>query len=197
MSDIPGRPEATSRTTLQHTHEGEHHGDYGEWGEIPITGATRLFVSCAALNSCNLGFDLGVSTSVGRLIQKDFGLSTLQREMFVGSLNFFAMVGAITSNYVSDKYGRRRTFLVAAMGFILGIVIEAVAPTFSIVMFGRMFVGLGVGVGMAASQVFWVSFSHYQCYSNAHTDLFLIFIRLRLIHCIFLRLLQPNVVGNW
>lgn len=42
---------------------------------VTITKATYLFVFCASLNSCNLGFDIGVSTEAGRLIQNDMGLT--------------------------------------------------------------------------------------------------------------------------
>ena len=43
---------------------------------VTITKATYLFVVCASLNSCNLGFDIGVSTEAGRLIQNDMGLES-------------------------------------------------------------------------------------------------------------------------
>ena len=42
---------------------------------VTVTKATYLFVLCASLNSCNLGFDIGVSTEAGRLIQNDMGLT--------------------------------------------------------------------------------------------------------------------------
>lgn len=74
------------RPMLKQTHEGEHHGDFGS-EEVPLLHATKLFALCAAVNSCNLGFDIGVSTSVGPLIQDDFGLSDVQREIFVVSNN--------------------------------------------------------------------------------------------------------------
>jgi len=75
---------------LQKTHEGEHHGDYGDSGEVPITRSTYLFALCAAINSVNLGYDIGTSTSAGKLVQKSMDLSVSQREIFVGSLNFWA-----------------------------------------------------------------------------------------------------------
>ena len=73
---------------MQQTHEGEHHGDFGS--DLPITRATFLFALCASVNSCNLGYDIGVSTEAGRLIQADLGLSRMQRELFTGSINFWA-----------------------------------------------------------------------------------------------------------
>lgn len=148
-----GEADTTPRPTLNQTHEGEHHSDFGDQG-VPLLRATKVFALCAAVNSCNLGFDIGVSTSVGQLIQNDFNLSDVQREIFVGSLNFFAIFGALASNWFSDRYGRRHTFIVAALGFIGGIIICALAPTFGVLIFGRAFVGFGVGVGMAVDPVY-------------------------------------------
>jgi hypothetical protein len=73
---------------MEQTHQGEHHGDFGS--DLPITRATFLFALCASVNSCNLGYDIGVSTEAGRLIQADLGLSRIQRELFTGSINFWA-----------------------------------------------------------------------------------------------------------
>ena len=86
MTEIPT---ADGRPTLQTTHEGEHHGDHDS-GNIQITRATYTFVLCAAVNSINLGYDIGASTSAGQLLQEDLQLTRVEREVFVGSLNFWA-----------------------------------------------------------------------------------------------------------
>lgn len=62
----------------------------------PPNSATLLFVACAALNSCNLGYDIGVSTDAGRLIQDDLELTNRQREIFIGSINFWASAYGLT-----------------------------------------------------------------------------------------------------
>ena len=67
----------------------------------------------------------------------------------MGAINFFAIFGAFLAQFVTDKYGRRYTFLFAAVGFIVGIVIMASSQTYGFLCFGRMFVGLGVGIGLA------------------------------------------------
>jgi len=59
--------------------------------------------------------------------------------------------GALGSQYFSDRFGRRRTFIVAAAIFILGVIIMSTAQSFGVLMFGRFFVGLGVGTGLAVS----------------------------------------------
>lgn len=47
---------------------------------VPLTRATRIFALCAALNSVNLGYDLGVSTNAGPKLQDEFDLSDVQLE---------------------------------------------------------------------------------------------------------------------
>lgn len=140
-------------SNLTKSHEGEHHGDFGNT-PVAITKATKLYSFCAAVNSCNLGYDIGVSTNVGPLLKSTMNLSDSQLELFVGSINFWSMFGAISAQYFSDMYGRRRTFVVAAVSFIAGCVVMALAPTYSILMAGRAFVGLGVGVGLAIDPLY-------------------------------------------
>lgn len=108
----------------------------------------------AALNSVNLGYDLGVSTNVGPLLQQDFNLSTEQLELFLGSLNFWSITGAIISPLLSDYHGRQTTLTTAAFGFILGVTICASASNFTTLMIGRMIVGIGVGVGEAIDPMY-------------------------------------------
>ena len=61
------------------------------------------------------------------------------------------MFGAFAAQFVSDKYGRRKTFLIAAILFIFGVLVMAVSNVYAALMFGRMLVGWGVGVGLAVS----------------------------------------------
>ena len=142
--------ERSAKRVLSQSHEGEHHGDFGET-EILITRAVKVFAFCAAINSCNLGYDIGVSTTASKLVQEQWGLSDGQREIFVGTLNFFGIFGALSSQFFSDRYGRRTTFIVAAVGFIIGLLLQTFAPNYSFLMFGRALVGLGCGVGLAVS----------------------------------------------
>jgi hypothetical protein len=133
---------------LELSRPGEYHDDDGE-ALLRITSATYLYAFAAAINSCNLGYDIGVSTQVGVMIQKEFDLSDVQREFFIGSLNMFAMSGCLCAHWICDQYGRRRSFIMAALSFIIGVCIMTFAGNFSILMVGRGFVGLGVGFGLA------------------------------------------------
>jgi MFS family permease len=135
------------------SHPGEHHGDHGSTS-VKITRSTYIYAMCAAVNSCNLGFDIGVNTNAGVRIQKDFGLSDVQVEALIGSINFWSMFGALFAHYVCDRYGRRRSFIVAAVGFIIGVIIMASAWSYWVLMFGRVFVGIGVGFGLAIDPLY-------------------------------------------
>ena len=78
----------------------------------------------------------------------------MEREIFVGSLNFWAMFGAMGAQFSSDRFGRRRTFVVAAIGFIIGNIIMILSRNYSLLLLGRMFVGVGLGVGFAIDPLY-------------------------------------------
>lgn len=143
------------RPRLLQTHEGEHRCDHGDVTSIlKITRSTKLYALCASLNSCNLGYDIGVNTGAGPLLQSSLNLTDIQIEIFMGSLNLFAMIGALSSHYISDRLGRRWAFRIAAIGFIFGTVVQSGAGGYASLMLGRSFVGYGVGFGLAIDPVY-------------------------------------------
>jgi predicted MFS family arabinose efflux permease len=74
-------------------------------------------------------------------------------------LDIVLVFGGLCSNYFTDRFGRRLTFIVAAAGFIIGSLIQATATGYALLMVGRVFVGLGVGIGLAVSftkRFFWL-----------------------------------------
>ena len=121
-----------------------------------IKSAAYLYAFCAALNSCNLGYDLGVSTNAGPKLQQDpsMNLTDDQLELFLGSLNFWSIFGALLSPIVTDRFGRRATFATAAVAFVVGCLGMATSSSFERLMVGRCIVGLGVGVGEAIDPMY-------------------------------------------
>ena len=105
----------------------------------------------AALNSVNLGFDIGVNSGIGyRLQSKDsLGLSDLELEAFMGLFGWFSLVGALSAHRLSDDYGRRGAFVGAAVSFIVGILWTVLSPTLGVMLVGRCIMGVGVGLGLA------------------------------------------------
>ena len=116
--------------------------------------AVYLFSGCAALNSANLGIDIGVSSDVGLEVQEFFELSDEKTELFMGSINLFAIAGSLLASVLSDWLGRRRAFAVAAVGFEIGVLTMVLSRSFAVLMAGRALVGLGVGFGFAVDPVY-------------------------------------------
>ena len=69
---------------------GDADGSDREDEKRQLTRYTLLYAGCAAVNSCNLGYDIGISTTAGRLVQQDLNLTNPQREILIGSMNFWA-----------------------------------------------------------------------------------------------------------
>ena len=67
---------------LEQTHEGEYHDDHGEYGNVGITNSTYLFAFCAALNSCNLGYDIGVRHGI---LSVAIARGRIWQSLYVGS----------------------------------------------------------------------------------------------------------------
>lgn len=87
-------------------------GGEEEEDSFPLPHAVYIYAACAALNSCNLGYDIGVNTNAAIKLRDSMNLTNVQIEIFMGSLNLFAMLGALGSHFVSDRLGRRGAFMV-------------------------------------------------------------------------------------
>jgi len=127
----------------------------------PLNSKARrppLFVyfatGCAALNSVNLGFDIGVNSGVAVLIEKDFGLSAWEVGMFMGSLHLISGVVALFNSSISDTLGRRYTFAIAQVFCLIGLAILCQAQSFNALMLGRVFLGGGVGISLAVDPLY-------------------------------------------
>eukprot|EP00538_Stauroneis_constricta_P013176 CAMPEP_0119551002 /NCGR_PEP_ID=MMETSP1352-20130426/4407_1 /TAXON_ID=265584 /ORGANISM="Stauroneis constricta, Strain CCMP1120" /LENGTH=568 /DNA_ID=CAMNT_0007597005 /DNA_START=199 /DNA_END=1905 /DNA_ORIENTATION=- len=138
--------------SIHHEH-GLDHWQH-QHSKTKITRSTYIFALCAAINSVNLGYDIGISPNVGPLIEKDLNLTTWEREAFIGCLNFWSMFGSLFAYWITDRYGRRRSFIAAAFTFILGVLLMASAQSYGALMAGRTLVGLGVGFGLAIDPLY-------------------------------------------
>lgn len=65
-----------------------------------------------------------------------------------------AIVGAAIGGWANDKFGRRSAILMADFLFSLGAIIMAAAPYPSLLVVGRVFVGLGVGMASMTAPLY-------------------------------------------
>ena len=65
-----------------------------------------------------------------------------------------AIVGAAIGGWMNDKFGRKKSILVADVVFFLGAIVMAVAPFPGFIIVGRLIVGFGVGMASMTAPLY-------------------------------------------
>ncbi len=112
-------------------------------------GTNRFVYIAAAISALGgmlFGYDTGVISGAILFIQQDFSLSPGLEEVVVSSVVLGAMLGAFAGGTLTDRFGRRIVLIVTAALFALGAIGTALAPTLTWLVFGRVIVGIAIGV---------------------------------------------------
>ncbi|KAG1359552.1 Polyol transporter 5 [Cocos nucifera] len=142
--------------------DAEENEEEGE-GEVSATGRSRAAQSrryvfaCAvfaSLNNVLLGYDVGVMSGCILFIQKDLHITEVQQEVLVGCLSIISLLGSLAGGKTSDAIGRKWTMGLAAIVFQTGAAIMACAPSFLVLMIGRLLAGVGIGFGVMIAPVY-------------------------------------------
>ena len=99
----------------------------------------------ACLGGLLFGYDTGVSNGAEGPMAEELGLSLLQLGVVISSLIFAAAVGALVAGKISDAIGRRTTIIVLAVMFFVGVLVVVLSPGFTLLVAGRIILGLAVG----------------------------------------------------
>ncbi|THU56580.1 hypothetical protein C4D60_Mb11t18730 [Musa balbisiana] len=108
----------------------------------------------ASLNSVLLGYDVGVMSGAILFIQKDLHITEVEEEVLVGCLSIISLLGSLAGGRTSDAVGRKWTMALAAIIFQIGAAIMALAPSFPVLMIGRLLAGVGIGFGVMIAPVY-------------------------------------------
>nr|XP_027111744.1 probable polyol transporter 4 [Coffea arabica] len=108
----------------------------------------------ASLNSVILGYDIGVMSGAILFVQEDLKISELQVEVLVGILSIISLAGSLAGGKASDAIGRKWTMAFGAIVFQSGAAIMALAPSFEVLMVGRILTGIGVGFAVAIAPIY-------------------------------------------
>jgi MFS family permease len=65
-----------------------------------------------------------------------------------------AIIGAAGGGWINDAYGRKKATLLADVVFAAGSIVMAAAPNPYVLILGRLFVGLGVGIASVTAPVY-------------------------------------------
>ena len=104
-------------------------------------------VSVAAIGGFLFGYDTGVISGAQLYFVNDFpGITEGQKSMIVSMALAGAAVGSLFSGIVSDYCGRKRVIMFADVMFTIGSLLMGYAPNISILLLGRVVIGIGVGI---------------------------------------------------
>ncbi|CAM9689067.1 unnamed protein product [Scytosiphon promiscuus] len=125
-------------------------------GGCTISGRALVYLCamCSSLCSILLGYDVGVMSGAKEFIKPDLGLTTVQNEVMVGSLNIVAAFGGLLAGKTADRLGRKPTTALACIVFIVGATMMTMSHSFAFLLMGRVVTGVGVGCAMVIAPVY-------------------------------------------
>jgi MFS transporter, SP family, galactose:H+ symporter len=108
-----------------------------------------IYLVCiiAALAGLLFGFDTGIISGALLFIEKGFTISTWMKGFIVSSVLLGAMLGSLLCGRLTDTLGRKRIMLIISSLFIFGTLIASFANDVQMIIVGRFFIGIAIGIG--------------------------------------------------
>ena len=104
----------------------------------------------AAMGGLLFGFDTGVISGAIPFFQKDFGIDDSMIEIVTSAGLIGAILGALFSGKITDRLGRKKIILAAAVIFAIGALWSGLAPDVYNLITARLFLGVAIGVSSFA-----------------------------------------------
>jgi sugar porter (SP) family MFS transporter len=117
-------------------------------------GVVLGFTVVVGLGGFLFGYDSGVISGALSFITADFHLSAVSSGLVVSAILIGAMLGALGSGPLADRFGRRGAIIAAAVIFAVGAVLAALSPSVGALLAARVVLGLGIGAASALVPVF-------------------------------------------
>ena len=108
----------------------------------------------AAMGGLLFGFDTGVISGAIPFVTKNFSLNAHQEGFAVSNLLIGCIIGASTAGILSDRFGRKKILIVAAILFLISAIFSALPRTFIELVLARFIGGFGVGAASMLSPMY-------------------------------------------
>ncbi|MCX7305904.1 MAG: sugar porter family MFS transporter [Hyphomicrobiales bacterium] len=125
-----------------------------EPGNETLTVPLLVVLAVVVVAGLLFGYDQGVISGALNGIKQHFTLTSILVEVVTSWVTLGALGGSLLGGYLADRYGRRRAVLIAGLLFILGALLQALAPDITLLVLGRLAVGFGVGVAAVAAPLY-------------------------------------------
>jgi SP family galactose:H+ symporter-like MFS transporter len=113
-----------------------------------------VVATLSALGGMLFGYDTGVISGAILFIRQDFALSDFIVGLVVSAVLIGAVIGAAIGGDVSDHFGRRKVIIAAAIIFALGAVGTATVPDVTLLILGRIAVGVAIGIASEVTPLY-------------------------------------------
>ncbi|MFN8429410.1 MAG: sugar porter family MFS transporter [Spirosomataceae bacterium] len=118
-----------------------------------------FIASVAATGGLLFGFDTGVINVALPAIREHFTLTPSQESNVVSAVLFGAMFGPFLSGFLTDILGRKKINIIASIVFVLGSIVAAIATSPGMLIFGRLLLGLAIGIVAATVPLYLAELS--------------------------------------
>lgn len=108
----------------------------------------------SALGGYLFGFDFAVISGALPFLQQQFGLDAYWEGFATGSLALGAIIGCVIAGNSADKFGRKKSLLVAAALFFISSLCMAFSANKGIFITSRFLAGIGVGMASMLSPMY-------------------------------------------
>lgn len=115
------------------------------------SGTVLPYVGFACLGAILFGYHLGVVNGALDYLSQDLLITenAVLQGWVVSTLLAGATVGSFTGGVLADKFGRTRTFQLAAIPLTVGAFLSTTAQTVQAMLIGRLLAGIGIGISSA------------------------------------------------
>jgi MFS transporter, SP family, galactose:H+ symporter len=150
----------------------------------------------AALGGLLFGYDTGVISAALLFIRQVFAPSPTLQGIVVAIVLAGAAIGAGAAGSLSDRFGRRRVILVAALLFVVGALLSAFAADLTTLLVGRFLVGVAIGIASMLTPLYLAEISPARD-RGAVVSLNQLCITIGILVSYFVGFAFANVTGGW
>ncbi len=122
------------------------------------SGKQQIFIwwltLTASLGGLLFGYDTAVISGTLSMVKAQFGLNAALEGWYVSSALVGCIIGVSFAGWLSDRYGRKKVLLVAAILFSISAVGCALVSSFSALAIYRLIGGMGVGIASMLSPMY-------------------------------------------